>query len=241
MTIKSIWLRRIHKWVGLAIGLQFVLWAISGTAMALLDMETVAGGPRPQAIQSALAGEASGWPTIVRQLNSETIEGLRLRTLIDRPVVEVRTARSTRMFDARTGVRVTIDAEAARAIARSNHPNRTSPGPAKLLTRPSLPIRDHEPPIWQVDFADKDASTYYVSATTGAVLERRNDTWRWWDFFWMLHNMDYSDRTSFNHPLIITAGVAMAWLAVTGFWLLFRTMWRHDLSWIRDLNMARHP
>ena len=83
------------------------------------------------------------------------------------------------------------------------------------------------------DFADDDASTYYVSATTGAVLERRNDTWRWWDFFWMLHNMDYADRTSFNHPLVITAGIAMAWLAVTGFWLLFRTMWRHDFVWIR--------
>ena len=44
MTIKSIWLRRIHKWVGLVIGLQFLIWAISGTAMALLDMEEVAGG-----------------------------------------------------------------------------------------------------------------------------------------------------------------------------------------------------
>ena len=49
----------------------------------------------------------------------------------------------------------------------------------------------------------------------------------------MLHNMDYADRTSFNHPLIITAGVAMAWLAVTGFWLLFRTKWRHDFAWVR--------
>ena len=35
MTIKSIWLRRIHKWVGLAIGLQFVLWTISGAIMAV--------------------------------------------------------------------------------------------------------------------------------------------------------------------------------------------------------------
>ena len=31
---------------------------------------------------------------------------------------------------------------------------------------------------------------------------------------------------------VIAAGVAMAWLAVTGFWLLFRTMWRHDFAWI---------
>ena len=231
MTIKSIWLRRIHKWIGLAIGLQFVIWAISGAAMALLDMETVAGGSRPQAIHSALPGEASGWQAIVRQLDGATIQGLRLKTLLDRPVVEVRTARSTHMFEARTGARLTIDAAAARAIAQSNHPSGASPGAAKLLTERSLPIRDHEPPIWQVDFADDDASTYYVSATTGAVLERRNDTWRWWDFFWMLHNMDYSDRSSFNHPLIITAGVAMAWLAVTGFWLLFRTMWRHDFAW----------
>lgn len=233
MKIKSIWLRTIHKWVGLAIGLQFVLWAISGTAMALLDMETVAGGPRPQATQAALAGEATGWPAIVRQLDRETIEGLRLKTLLDRPVVEVRTVQSTGLFDARTGVRVTIDAAAARAVAQSDHPDGASPGTVKLLTERSLPIRDHEPPIWQVDFADDEASTYYVSATTGAVLERRNDSWRWWDFFWMLHNMDYSDRTSFNHPLIITAGIAMAWLAVTGFWLLFRTMWKHDLAWVR--------
>lgn len=233
MTIKSIWLRKIHKWVGLAIGLQFVLWGISGAAMALLDMETVAGGPRPQATQAALGGEAGGWPAIVRQLDRGTIEGLQLKKLLDRPVVEVRTAQSTRMFDARTGGRVTIDGAAARAIAQSSHPNGARPGAAKLLTERSLPVRDHEPPIWQVDFADDDASTYYVSATTGAVLERRNDTWRWWDFFWMLHNMDYADRTSFNHPLIITAGVAMAWLAVTGFWLLFRTMWKHDLAWVR--------
>ena len=101
------------------------------------------------------------------------------------------------------------------------------------LSEVTLAVRDHDLPIWKVDFADLAGSSYYVSGTTGELLERRNDSWRWWDFFWMLHNMDYAKRTSFNHPLIVAAGIAMAWLAVTGFWLLFRTMWRHDAAWLR--------
>ena len=75
-------------------------------------------------------------------------------------------------------------------------------------------------------------------AACGELLERRNDSWRWWDFFCMLHNMDYTKRTSFNHPLIIMVGFAMAWLAVTGFWLLFRTMWRHDFAWVARRRTA---
>ncbi len=51
-------------------------------------------------------------------------------------------------------------------------------------------------------------------------------------------NMDYANRTSFNHPLIIMVGFAMTWLAVTGFWLLFRTMWRHDFRLLRRFTPA---
>ena len=238
MKIKSIWLRRIHKWVGLVIGLQFVLWAISGAAMALCDMEVVAGGARPELAEAPLQGEASGWPKIAGQLATAKIEALRLRTVLDRPVVEVRTSESTQIFDASTGVRLAIDAAAARAIAQASHPQFATPVAATLLTEASLAVRNHEPPIWQIEFADGQASSYYVSATTGALLERRNDTWRWWDFFWMLHNMDYANRTSFNHPLIIAAGIGMVWLALTGFWLLFRTMWRHDLAWARKRRIT---
>ena len=46
----------------------------------------------------------------------------------------------------------------------------------------------------------------------------------------MLHIMDYAKRTSFNHPVIWMFGFAAVWLAITGFWLLFRTGWRRDLG-----------
>lgn len=233
MTVKSIWLRTIHKWVGLVIGLQFVLWAISGTAMALLSMDDVAGGAVADTAPAPLPASAPGWAAIRQMLGDQPVSGITVRRLPGMQAIQLSTASGPMLFDSATGRPVTIVAATAANVATAAHPDHLSPTNVSRLTELTLPVRDHALPIWQVDFADDSNSSYYVSGTTGELLERRNDSWRWWDFFWMLHNMDYADRTSFNHPLIITVGFAMAWLAVTGVWLLFRTMWRHDFAWTR--------
>lgn len=49
------------------------------------------------------------------------------------------------------------------------------------------------------------------------------------DFFWMLHIGLFRAR-QLQPPADHHDRFAMAWLAVTGFWLLFRTMWRHDFA-----------
>ena len=235
MTIKSIWLRKIHKWVGLVIGLQFVIWAISGTAMALLPMDEVAGGETADRPAPAIPMVGQAWPNLQQELGDQPVSKLSLRALPQGQAIEVTTSQGVRLFDAVDGRPIVINGEAAKSIASAAHPSGaavTIVAPLKELT---LPVREHELPIWQVDFADEKHSSYYVSGTTGELLERRNDSWRWWDIFWMLHNMDYAKRTSFNHPLIIMVGFAMAWLATTGFWLLFRTMWRHDFVKLRQV------
>ena len=236
MTIKSIWLRKIHKWVGLVIGLQFLIWAISGAAMALLPMEDVEGGPMAEHQPQPLAAEGPGWPGAQQALGGEPVLGLTIRSLPQGPAYQVKTSKGVRLFDAGNGSLMTIGPAAAGAIAAAAHPGHAPVAKVEGLREITLAVREHELPIWQVDFRDRANSSYYVSGTTGEILERRNDSWRWWDFFWMLHNMDYAKRTSFNHPLIVMVGFAMAWLAVTGFWLLFRTMWRHDFAWLRRLR-----
>ena len=233
MTIKSIWLRRIHKWVGLLIGLQFLLWAISGTAMALLDMDEVAGRPMAESPAHPLPAGATAWPRVRQELSGELVTGLRLRSLPQGTVYQATTEQGVRLFSGADGSPVAVDQATASSIARAAHADGARVKSVVPLRELSFAVRDHQLPIWQVDFSDARNSSYYVSASTGELLQRRNDTWRWWDFFWMLHIMDYSDRASFNHPLIITVGFAMVWLAVTGFWLLFRTMWRHDFAWLR--------
>ena len=235
MTIKSIWLRKIHKWVGLVIGLQFVVWAISGTAMALLPMDEVAGGEMADQAAPAIPAGGKAWSKVQAALAGQPVTKLTLRSLPSRQALEVTTSEGIRLFDAADGQSIVIDGEAAKSIASAAHPTGAAATRIAALEELPLAVREHELPIWQVDFRDEANSSYFVSATTGEVLERRNDSWRWWDFFWMLHNMDYAKRTSFNHPLIIVVGFAMTWLAVTGFWLLFRTMWRHDFVKLRRM------
>ena len=224
-------LRVLHKWIGLLIGAQLVLWTLSGAMMAILPMEEVAGGAGREPQQAQLITASDPWPAIREHLRSAAVTGVSLRPLLSAPIFEMRTADGIRLFDASTGKPIAVDARLAREVASAAYPG----GAAQVrrteeLRELTFPVREHELPIWRVDFADEKNSSYYVSGASGELLERRNDTWRLWDFFWMLHIMDYADRTSFNHPLIWMFGFAAVWLAITGFWLLMRTGWKSDFK-----------
>ena len=228
MKISTLLLRRLHKWIGLLIGLQLVLWTLSGAVMALLDHHDVQGGrAAPTAMVSVPS--SSAWATVSASGASEPVTALTARPLLDRYVYEIATARGVRLADATTGAALVIDQFLARRIAAAAHPTGAPIRSVAQLNVLELAVREHELPIWRVDFADKSGSSYYVSGTTGKLLERRNDTWRWFDFVWMLHNMDYVNRTSFNHPYIVVAAICAFWLALSGVLLLFRTAWRPDL------------
>ena len=221
--------RRIHKWVGLILGVQFILWTVSGAVMALLDMEEVGGHGG-----AAAAPVITPWPQgMSPPPTTGPVQGLALRRIVGRPVYELRAEEGLSLLDARTGRQVMIDGPLAAKIARAAYHHRAPVRSIERIERPNLEARDHEGPMWRVNFADTDNSSSYVSATSGLPLVNRNDSWRTWDFVWMLHNMDYAKRTSFNHPLIIFAGFSALWLSLTGFYLLFKTNWRPEQRWLR--------
>lgn len=233
MRLGTLFWRRVHKWIGLILGLQLLLWAASGAVMATLDMASVAGGQEARAAPGpALPNSDAAWPAVRRALATVPVRGVSLRLLLGRHVLNVETAQGPRLFDAETGAPIRIDAELARQVALAAHPERALIKNIAALDRVTLAVREHALPIWRVDFADQANSSYYVSATTGVLLERRNDTWRVWDFFWMLHTMDYATRASFNHPLIVTVAIGVLWLSLTGLYLIFRTSWRPEIRWL---------
>ncbi|TAJ69846.1 MAG: peptidase [Phenylobacterium sp.] len=227
-------IRWLHKWFGLVLGLQFLLWAASGAVMALLDHHQVSA---EHAILPVARIEAPAQPLPLAAL-SETVGApilkLQFKPLFDTYVYEVTTAAGVQVLEATRGTPIPIDAAKAKALAVARYSGAEPVRSVERVDRPTLETRDLALPVWRVEFSDKDRTTLLVSATTGEVLGAKNDTWRLWDIAWMLHIMDYQERQSFNHPLIVTVAVGAAWLALSGLILLFRSFRRGDFAWILD-------
>jgi hypothetical protein len=226
--VSHILFRKIHKWVGLILGLQFVLWTFSGAIMAVLDMEKVGGHSAP-----AVSTSTDPWPADLSAPKlAGPVEGLTLRKLVGRPIYEVRDPQGLRLLDARTGAPVAVDAALAEKIARSAFHHSAPTTSVQRLDKANLEAREFAGPMWRVNFADEEKSSSYISIESGQALVNRGDTWRIWDFVWMLHNMDYVNRTSFNHPLIIFVAFGALWLSFTGFYLLFKSFRRREFRWV---------
>jgi uncharacterized iron-regulated membrane protein len=227
-------IRWLHKWFGLVLGLQFLLWAGSGTVMALLDHHEVSAehsvlpvaqpASPPQPLPLAKVAERVGAPIVT----------LQLKPLYDSYVYEATTPLGVRLLDAATGAPIEIDAARAKTLAVARYAGSEPVKSVTHVAETTLETRDVALPVWRVEFADKDRTTLLVSAKTGELLGTKNNTWRLWDIAWMLHIMDYTERQSFNHPLIITVGSGAAWLALSGLILLFRSFRRSDVAWVLD-------
>ena len=82
----SHWMRRLHKWVGLVLAVQFLLWMSSGVMMSVLDTDKVGGAefrvkppPVPAWPRGALDADA------VLAASAERVMALDSGWLLDRP------------------------------------------------------------------------------------------------------------------------------------------------------------
>ena len=220
----SHWMRKLHKWVGLLLAIQFLLWMSSGVVMSLLDAEKVAGREyrvKPPAPQ--------GWPhevlttDAVLAASKESIMTIASGWLLDQPVYRLQNDKRSWLVKATDGAALVVDAKLAAKIAQASYSGPGTPGTPRLLSW-TLESRKHKEPAWRVDFDDAEETSVYISSVSGAVLEHRNSTWRLFDFFWMLHIMDYSERTDFNNKLLVSSAIGGLWMALTGVWLLFTSI-----------------
>jgi hypothetical protein len=76
-------------------------------------------------------------------------------------------------------------------------------------------------PLWRVYHSGDPSTVAYLHATSGQVLAIRNTSWRWWDFLWSLHIMDYDTRDEIGTWLLKLFSLLAVATAIAGLALYF--------------------
>ena len=213
--------RKTHKWLGLFIGLQVVVWSLSGVYMTVVHIDTIHGDHLVRETSSP-GIEARGLQDPLALAAREKATGIRLAWVDERPIYVTEGPSGERAFAATSATPLkTPNEQAIRALASSYYTGSEAIASAELITDVPGEIRGRKPPLWRVEFDHWNSPTFYLSPVTGELLSRRHELWRVFDFVWMLHIMDYDERENVNNSLLRVFTWGAVLMALSGIWLLF--------------------
>jgi len=234
-----LWVRRLHKWLGLLLGIQLVLWISGGVVMSLIPIKDVRGTTWVPVSKKVLKlADFSYSPALLPATKLQKLElayragvPVYLVTPVAQGDNRISVKVKPQIYSAVTGVQLkNLSRQQAAVIARRAHKDTPTIAAVTLIKQPRGEVRGRSGPLWRVDLNDRWHTRVYVDVTSGAIRARRNDLWRIYDFFWMLHIMDYGSRDNFNNNLLrSTAGFAW-FFALSGIWLVFYSFRKRDFG-----------
>ena len=210
------WLTRAHRYLGLVLGIQILIWFGSGFFMSFFDIENVRGEHIAQKAKFEL-----NRPDVIpmADLPIGKVEAVELLSAVGTLVYKI-TVGKPHYFNARLGTRwggidETAALRAAKVFYKGEAPE---PSVTKLTT---APIEYRGPlPVWQVNYDDKPKTRLYLDANTGELKAVRTRLWRVFDFMWMLHIMDYDGRDDINNWWLWLCAGAASLFALSGILLV---------------------
>ncbi len=205
-------IRRVHRWLALAVGVQLLAWVVGGAYFSLTDIDWIHGDHwlrRPPPVE---AGEidpqavALAVENACRRHSPCPLKRLDFVRLGEVAVIRVHVAGGdVRMFSAGSGTALpALGRDQAVALAVRAFIPGASVARAELLTRlpPGHEYRGHPLPAWAVHFDYPGHPVVYVAQRLGEVTAVRHDGWRLFDFLWMLHTLDFPGRDDINNRLL---------------------------------------
>ena len=200
--------RTLHKWLGLIVGIQLLIWLGSGLYMVVVDIDFIHGDPLVKNMEETITVPGPGvlsMAAVRAQYPIATKIGL--RPVMGRTHYSVVTADNRYLIDTETGtLKSPLNEETARQIATYHFAGNAPVINSSLISsNPPMEIQTRRLPLWRIDFDDRFATSFYIDPHDGSLVTRRHQYWRIFDFLWMLHIMDYEDRSDAHNLLLITA------------------------------------
>jgi uncharacterized iron-regulated membrane protein len=237
-------LRAVHRWLGLLMVVQLLAWMSSGLYFSLFPIEEIRGEHLTRAPESPALGALPvhlGQDTFRRSLDESLSPGWKLSSfeLVSRAGQpywrasgEAAGQAFRRLLTTSGEIVPMLSAAQAERAASDWLLQPVEAVGSQWIEAGSDPAFRNSVAAWKVSFEGEEAVDLYLDPWTGDLLARRTGRWRLFDFFWMLHIMDYGERENFNHPLLQAAAALGLLVAISGlvYWFLTRRPFRRRKS-----------
>ncbi len=193
-------IRKAHRYLGIFLGIQFIFWTLSGLYFSWTDIDEIHGD------QFRRTGHAhttfQGLLGAGQLLPDTPVQSLELLDIGSRPYYWVN---QSLLLDARTGQpKNGISQEEALLVAEAHMlPDLEVSGIRRIdSVGPHHEYRSGPLPAYEISYREPAHLKAYVAMANGAFQTVRHRSWRWFDFLWMTHTMDYQGRDDFNTTLL---------------------------------------
>lgn len=231
-------IRKTHRYLGLFIGIQFLLWTVGGLYFSWSNLDTIHGDPLKRPVGAmpyslSLVSPSIPMLALSQKPDMDSIMGMQLIEVLGQPVYQLNYRMKhwsghpmmhTQLADARTGLlRSELTQTEASALAQRRFAGSSAIERVEYLTSTNghHEYRGKPLPAYAITFRQPAHATVYVATQLGTVQSVRTDPWRIFDVLWMLHTMDYEGRDDINNSILRAFSVLGLLTISSGFALYF--------------------
>lgn len=212
-------IRKIHRYLGVFIGLQFIMWTVSGLYFSWTDIDQIHGDNfknmnyKPKSFNNLISPSSIQDTVEITSIDLREINGLPFYWI-----------NKTKLYSATTGkLKEGITEKEALALANIHMNKELIVKNIELITATNKhhEYRERLLPAYVISYDHNEEVKAYVSVNDGRFQTVRHRDWRWFDFLWMTHTMDYEGRDNFNTTLLRVFSILGILSVLSGFVLWY--------------------
>ena len=209
-------IRTAHRYLGLFLGIQFLFWTISGLYFSWTELDEIHGDHFKKV---KVKNQFKNLLSPSKFNFGAAINSLELKEIADIPYYWIN---GTKLINAYDGdVKDSITKQEAIIISNNNILDEYKISDIEIINEVGNhhEYRGRPLPAYVISYEGSDKLKSYISIKDGQFQTVRHRSWRWFDFLWMTHTMDYESRDDFNNKLIRAFSILGLITVMSGFLL----------------------
>jgi len=219
----------------LFLGIQFLIWSISGAYMVIFDIDYIHGDSLVVNHQTKIDADKISYSLSALRGQYPEAKNIAIDVYIDQVVYRFSQFEQKYVVNASNGESLSpLDADDAIKAAKHYYSGEGGVAHVELITtNPPFELSRRALPAWRVNFNDFGSPSIYVSAQTGKLVGKRHEFWRIFDLMFSLHVMDYEEEDPSNQLLFwftLFAIIASVFGGILSYFVIFNNRENSSLT-----------